>query len=192
MITIGILLFPQVEELDFVAPFEVLSYINKIQNGSTKVLLIAEKTDPLEAFNGMRVIPHTTLTDCPPLDIIVVPGGKGRISAMKDSAITGFIIRQSRHAKFITSVCTGALILAEAGLLTNKKATTYHTAFAELGSYSVETIAQKVVHDGQIITSAGVSSGIELGLYLLKILFGSDVAQEVADKIEYNINVNQM
>lgn len=192
MITIGILLFPQVEELDFVAPFEVLSYINKIQNGSTKVLLIAEKTDPIEAFNGMRVIPHTTLTDCPPLDIIVVPGGKGRVSAMKNSAITGFIIRQSRHAKFITSVCTGALILAAAGLLTNKKATTYHTAFAELGSYSVETIAQKVVHDGQIITSAGVSSGIELGLYLLKILFGSDMAQEVADKIEYNINVDQM
>ncbi len=192
MITIGILLFPQVEELDFVAPFEVLSYINKIQTGSTKVLLIAEKTDPIEAFNGMRVIPHTTLTDCPPLDIIVVPGGKGRLTAMKNSAMTKFIISQSRHAKFITSVCTGALILAAAGLLTNKKATTYHTAFAELTSYSVDVLAQKVVHDGQIITSAGVSSGIELGLYLLKILFGSNMAQEVADKIEYNIDVNQM
>lgn len=192
MITVGILLFPHVEELDFVAPFEVLSYINKIQPKSTRVLLLAEKADPIEAFNGMRVIPHTTLAACPPLDIIVVPGGKGRLAAMKNTTITEFIVNQSTHAKFITSVCTGALILAEAGMLANKKATTYHTAFDELKSYSVAVLAQKVVHDGQIITSAGVSSGIELGLYLLKILFGTNKAQEVANKIEYPIDITKM
>lgn len=192
MITIGILIFPQVEELDFVAPFEVLSYSNKITPDSTRVLLIAENSDPIEAFNGMKVIPHTTLATCPPLDIIVVPGGKGRLAAMRNTAITEFIRAQSHHAKFTASVCTGALILAATGLLANKKATTYHTAFDELKTYTVDVLTQKVVQDGRIITSAGVSSGIELGLYLLKLLFGASMAQEVADKIEYSINVAQI
>lgn len=192
MFTIGVLIFPQVEELDFVAPFEVLSYSNKIKPGSTQVLLIAENSQPVEAFNGMKVIPHTTIANSPPLDILIVPGGKGRLAAMKNSAILEFIEAQSHCAQFISSVCTGALILAAAGLLTNKQATTYHTAFDELKTYSVDVLTQKVVHDGQIITAAGISSGIELGLYLLKLLFGPSMAQEVADKIEYTINIEHI
>lgn len=189
MLTIGILLFPQVEELDFVGPFEVLSYINKIKPASTKVMLIAESAEPVEAFNGMKVIPDVTMANCPQLDILVVPGGKGRYAAMKNTAIQEFIQRQAQKAKYITSVCTGAFLLAEAGLLTGKKATTYHTAFAELAAYSVEVLAQKVVRADNIVTAAGVSSGIELGLYLLKEEFGVAFAQEVADKIEYAIDV---
>ena len=192
MLTIGVLLFPQVEELDFVGPFEVLSYINKIQPASTKVMLIAEAAEPVEAFNGMRVIPDVTLANCPQLDILVVPGGKGRYTAMKNTAIQEFIQRQAQKAKYITSVCTGAFLLAEAGLLKNKKATTYHTAFAELAAYSVQVLSQKVVREDNIITAAGVSSGIELGLYLLKEEFGVALAQEVADKIEYAIDVTQI
>jgi len=191
MLTIGVLLFPQVEELDFVGPFEVLSYINKIKPASTKVLLIAESADPVEAYNGMRVIPDMTMANCPQLDILVVPGGKGRYTAMKNTAIQEFIQRQAQKAKYITSVCTGAFLLAEAGLLKNKKATTYHTAFAELAAYSVEVLSQKVVREDNIITAAGVSSGIELGLYLLKEEFGAALAQEVADKIEYAIDVTK-
>ena len=192
MLTIGVLLFPQVEELDFVGPFEVLSYINKIKPASTKVLLIAEAAEPVEAFNGMRVIPDVTMANCPDLDILVVPGGKGRYTAMKNTAIQEFIQRQAQKAKYITSVCTGAFLLAEAGLLANKKATTYHTAFAELAAYSVEVLSQKVVREDNIITAAGVSSGIELGLYLLKEEFGTALAQEVADKIEYDIDVTKI
>lgn len=189
MIAIGILIYPQVEELDFVGPFEVLSYVNKIQPNSTKVMLVAERAEPICAFNGMRIIPDTTIQDCPALDILVVPGGKGRLAAMKNTAIKNFIQEQMTSAQFVTSVCTGAFLLAEAGLLCGRKATTYHTAFAELESYSVQVLSAKVVQDGKIITAGGVSSGLELGLYVLKQLYGSAIAQEVADKIEYQVDV---
>ena len=192
MLTVGILLFSQVEELDFVGPFEVLSYINKIKPASTKVLLIAESAGPVEAFNGMKIIPDVTMANCPQLDILVAPGGKGRYAAMKNTAIKEFIQQQAQKAKYITSVCTGAFLLAEAGLLKNKKATTYHTAFAELAAYSVDVLPQKVVRENNIITAAGVSSGIELGLYLLREEFGAAVAQEVADNIEYAIDVTKI
>ena len=192
MKTIGILIFPEVEELDFVGPFEVLSYINKVQPNSTRVQLAADSTGPVNAFNGMMLLPHTTLEHCPPLDVLVVPGGKGRLTAMLNPSIRAFIQQQAQTAQYITSVCTGALILAEAGLLAGKKATTYHTAFAELEQYSTQVIPAKVVHDGRIITSGGVSSGIELGFYLLKELFGPALSQEVARKIEYNIDVRTL
>ena len=192
MLKIGILLFPRVEELDFVGPFEVLSYINKIRPESTKVMLIAETAEPVEAFNGMKIIPDVTMENCPQLDILVVPGGKGRYAAMKNSTIQKFIQQQAQKAKYITSVCTGAFLLAEAGLLKGKRATTYHTAFAELAAYSVEVLPQKVVHENNIITGAGVSSGIELGLYILKEEFGAAVAQQAADNIEYAIDVTKI
>lgn len=192
MITVGILLFPQVEELDFVGPYEVLSYINKIRPGSTEVLLIAETLDPVVAFNGMRIIPDATLADCPPLDVIVAPGGKGRLTAMKDPAILNFLRERQATARYVTSVCTGAFLLAAAGLLAGRKATTYHTAFAELAAYSVEVVTAKVVRDGGIITAAGVSSGLELGFYLLRELFGADLAREVARRIEYDIDVSAL
>ena len=192
MLTVGVLLFPQVEELDFVGPFEVLSYINKIKPESTKVLLIAESAEPVEAYNGMKVIPDMTMENCPQLDILVVPGRKGRYVAMKNPVIQEFIKQQAQKAKYIASVCTGAFLLAEAGLLKNKKATTYHTAFAELEAYSVQVLPQKVVHADNIVTAAGVSSGIELGFYLLKEEFGAELAQEVADKIEYDIDATKI
>lgn len=192
MITIGILIYPQVEELDFVGPFEVLSYINKIRPDSTKVMLVAENADLIRSFNGMRVLPDTTIQDCPELDVLVVPGGKGRIAAMKNPVIKDFIHKQMITAQYVTSVCTGAFLLAEAGLLSGKKATTYHTAFAELEAFSVQVLSAKVVQDGKIITAGGVSSGLELGLYVLKQLYGLAVAQEVADKIEYQVDITNL
>ena len=192
MKNIGILLYPDVEEMDFVGPFEVLSYINKIQPGSTKVILISETVDPVSGFNGMVVIPHTSLVKCPPLNIFIAPGGKGRQIAMKNNRIQEFILKQMDSAEYVTSVCTGAFLLAEAGLLSGRKATTYHTAFNELESYSVHVQSKKIVHDGKIITAAGVTSGIELGLYLLKLLFGAELSQEVARRIEYSFSINDM
>ena len=192
MITIGILIFAQVEELDFVGPFEVLSYVNKIQPNSTNVMLVAETAEPVCAFNGMKIIPDTTIGICPALDVLVVPGGTGRLAAMKNTVIQEFIRKQMTTAKYITSVCTGAFLLAEAGLLKGKKATTYHTAFDELESYSVQVLSEKIVHDGKIITAGGVSSGLELGFYLLKQLFGLTISQEVAHKIEYHIDITTL
>ena len=192
MITIGIILFPQVEELDFIGPFEVLSYVNKLRPASTKILLIAETADPVTAFNGLRIIPDTTFQDCPPLDILVAPGGKGRASAMHNKALMTFIQSQLNNLKFLTSVCTGAFLLAAAGLLNGKTATTYHTAYDELAAYGVTVSPAKVVRDGTLITAGGVSSGLELGFYLLRELFGAELSQEVARKIEYMVDVTKL
>ncbi len=189
MITIGIVIFPDVEELDFIAPFEVLSYINKIQPNSTNVLLIAPSLEPVRAFNGLRVLPDVSFESCPNLDILLFPGGKGRTKWMKEASIQTFIAARQKQVRFLTSVCTGAFFLAEAGILKGKKATTYHTAFDELSRYEVNVISSKVVCDGNIVTAGGVSSGLELGFYLLRELFGVSLAQEVATKIEYNIDV---
>jgi cyclohexyl-isocyanide hydratase len=183
---IGILLFPGVEELDFVGPFEVLSYVNKLAPASTQVLLVAEETTELRAFNGLRILPDVTLTACPDLDILVVPGGKGRLAAMKNANLRQFIQAQANQARFITSVCTGAFLLAEAGLLTGRQATTYHECLDELSRYGVEVLTAKVVDAGRIITAGGVSSGLELGFYLLQKMFGPDMARQVARKIEYS------
>ncbi len=183
---IGILLFPGVEELDFVGPFEVLSYVNKLAPASTQVLLVAEETTELRAFNGLRILPDVTLAACPDLDILVVPGGKGRLAAMKNANLRQFIQAQANQARFITSVCTGAFLLAEAGLLTGRQATTYHECLDELSRYGVEVLTAKVVDAGRIITAGGVSSGLELGFYLLQKMFGPDMAREVARKIEYS------
>ena len=184
---IGILLFPGVEELDFVGPFEVLSYVNKLAPASTQVLLVAEETTELRAFNGLRILPDVTLTACPDLDILVVPGGKGRLAAMKNANLRQFIQAQANQARFITSVCTGAFLLAEAGLLTGRKATTYHECLDELARYDgVEVVAAKVGPAGRIVTAGGVSSGLELGFYLLRELFDADTARLVARKIEYS------
>jgi len=193
MIVIGILIFPQVEEMDFVAPFEVLSYINKIEANSTQVFLIAEKVELLQANNGMKIFPDYSFDTCPHLDVLVVPGGKGRLDAMNNPKIQEFVLKHSKQAQYIASVCTGAFILAEAGLLEGKKATTYHSAFSELQAYNTTIIEKvKVVRDGNIITSAGVTSGLELGFYILKILFGSILAKEVANKIEYFVDIDAL
>lgn len=191
MIKIGILIFPQVEELDFVAPFEILSYINKIKPYSTEVLLISEKFETIKAFNGMKIIPDHSFATCPELDILVIPGGKGRLAAMHNPKIKEFLLTQAKHVQYITSVCTGAFLLAEAGLLKNKKATTYHSAFKELEAYNNITVKKaKVLQDGNIITSAGVSSGLELGFYLIKLLYGNLMAKEISTKIEYDIDID--
>ena len=193
MLKIGIVVFPDVEELDFVGPFEIVSYINKLRPQSTSVRIISNSTEPVRAFNGLKVIPDVDFKSCPMLDILVIPGGKGRMKAMHDLNLRTFLKRQSAQAAYTTSVCTGAFILAEAGLLNGKKATTYHTALDELAAYeSIEVKKNKVVHDDKVITSAGVSSGIELGLYLLKLLFGKEMSQQVADKIEYEIDVAEL
>ena len=192
MLNVGILIFPGVEELDFVGPFEVLSYLNKVIPESTRMLLVSETSDSVKAYNGMRVLPDVTIETCPDLDILVVPGGKGRLIAMKNPHLIQFIKNQVPHARYIASVCTGAFLLAEAGLLTGKKATTYHEVLEDLSVYDVQVVTDKVVPQGQIITAGGVSSGIELGFYLLRELFGAQTAQQVARKIEYEVDVTSL
>lgn len=189
MLKVGVLIFPDAEELDFVGPFEVLSFVNKVRPGSTEVRFVAETAEPVRAYNGMRVVPDVTLDECPQLDILVIPGGQGRRQAMKNPAILDFVKRQQPQARYITSVCTGSFVLAETGLLDGKKATTYHEYYDDLAAYPIEVVREKVVPQGQIITAGGVSSGIELGFYLLRELYDAETSQKVADKIEYVVDV---
>lgn len=186
MINIGILIFQKIEELDFIGPFEVLSYINKIKPESTRVWLISDGGQIIRVYNGLRFFADYTIDNCPHLDVLVVPGGQGRKSAMKSKKILNFIKSRYDELKYLSSVCTGSLIIGATGLLKGKKATTYHTAFGELSEMGVIAEKSKVVQDGKIIIGAGVSSGIDVGLYLLSKLFDEATAQQVANKIEYD------
>lgn len=182
---VGVLVFPGVEELDFVGPWEVLSYANKLQPEALEMILVGTES-PVTAFNRLRVIPDVLLEECPRLDILVVPGGKGRLQAMHDRRILQFIQRQAPGLRYLTSVCTGAFLLAEAGLLQGKRATTHFSAIDELRAYpEIEVVPERVVQTGNVICAAGVSSGIDLSLYLLTLLFGEQAAQAVARNIEY-------
>lgn len=185
MVNIGILVFDEVEELDFVGPFEVLSYVNKIKTDSVNVWLIGIDEKIIRGYNGLRFFTDYTIDSCPHLDVLVVPGGQGRKIAMKNIKILNFIKSRYTELKYLSSVCTGSLIIASTGLLKYKHATTYHTAFHELSEMGVIVEKSKVVQDGNIITGAGVSSGIDVGLYLLSKLFDEATAQQAADKIEY-------
>lgn len=182
---IGILIYDQVEELDFIGPYEVLSYVNKINYGSTNVWLVSDKKRIIKGYNGLKFFSNFTIHNCPKLDVLIVPGGKGRNIAMKNKKILCFIKNRYPELIYLSSICTGALIIGATGLLTNKSATTYHTAFDELSEMGVFVKKSKVVQDGNIITGAGVSSGIDMGLYLLSKLFDKATAQKVSDKIEY-------
>lgn len=187
MLKIGIIVFDNVEELDFIAPFEVLSYANKIEPNILEISLIAEQDKVLKAFNGLKFMPDTTFEQTQQLDILIVPGGKGRLTEMYNKNIHAFIKRMQPGLKYLTSVCTGSLILAEAGLLNGHTTTTHHLALEELANYPQVTVItdQKVVEDNQIITAAGVSSGLELGFHLLQLCFEKSLAEQVAKGIEY-------
>ena len=188
MLSIGILIFPQVEELDFVGPFEVLSYVNKIQPGSSRVQLIAAAPEAVTAANGLRVLPDVTIAKCPPLDVLLIPGGQGRLTAMKDPYILRFLQEKEPLLRFLASVCTGAFLLAEAGLLAGRSAATHSSARQELAGYGVRVQSGKVIRDGRIVTSGGVSSGLELSFWLLRELLGLPLAREAARRIEYAID----
>lgn len=188
MINIGILVFEDIEELDFIGPFEVLSYINKIRPQSTNVWIVSDGKEIIIGYNGLRFFADYTIDSCPHMDVLIVPGGQGRKSAMKNENILSFIKSRYGELRYLSSVCTGALIIGAAGILNGRSATTYHTAFHELSQMGAVPKISKVVQDGKIITGAGVSSGIDVGLYLLSKLFDEITANQVADKIEYSWN----
>lgn len=179
---IGFLVYPDVVQLDVMGAYQVLSF-----PPSAKTHLIAKNLNPLISNEGLTITPTTTLDNCPPLDVICVPGGgMGQVEVMKDQDIFVFLQKQSSHAKYTTSVCTGSLILAAANLLQGYKATC-HWAFREqLAMLGVEVISERVVIDRNFITGAGVTSGIDLGLILLSLLWGEEIAKMAQLMLEYD------
>ncbi|MBD0680337.1 isonitrile hydratase [Pseudomonas sp. PSB11] len=177
---IGFLLFPQVQQLDLTGPYDVLASLPDV-----KVHLIWKDLMPITASTGLMLKPTVTFDDCPALDVICVPGGSGVGPLMEDEPTLAFIKAQAANARYVTSVCTGALVLGAAGLLKGKRATThwaYHELLAPLGAIAV---ADRVVRDGNLLTGGGITAGIDFALTLAAELFDEDTAQLVQLQLEY-------
>jgi len=177
----GLLLFPDITQLDLTGPYEVL-----IKFPDTKVHLIWKSLEPVTAGGGMRIMPTTTFSDCPQLDLICVPGGAGMNPLLNDAETIAFIRRQARGARYVTSVCTGALVLGAAGLLKGKRATTHWMSREMLAAFGATPVADRVVVDGNVITGAGVTAGIDFALAVAGEIFGPEVARSIQLGIEYD------
>ncbi len=184
--TIGILIYDDVEELDFVGPWEVLTPKPALAERN-RVLTIAESDGPVRCSKGLRVLPDTSFADAPRLDVLLVPGGKGSRSEGR-GVLIDWIRKVAPQLTWLTSVCTGAFLLQEAQLLEGKRVTT-HWAFIEnlrgRGGFSVLE-NRRFVRDGNLVTAAGVSAGIDMALWLMGQLHGVDVARKVQRLIEYD------
>ena len=178
---IGMLIFPRMTQLDMTGPYEVLARLP-----NTVVDLVARSLDPVKTDRGMRIVPTVTYAGCPPLDVVMVPGGPGQQDLMEDAEALDFLRRQAATAKYVTSVCTGSLVLAAAGLLKGKRATCHWAAVEHLKLLGAIPVREKVVVDGNIVTGAGVTSGIDFALALAAILEGEQVAREIQLGIEYD------
>ena len=178
---IGMLIFPRLTQLDMTGPYEVLARLP-----NTKVHLIAHSLDAVTTDRGMMILPTVTFADCPQLDVIMVPGGPGQQDLMEDSMVLEFLRRQARGARYITSVCTGSLVLGAAGLLKGRRATCHWAALEHLKALGAIPVSERVVIDGNIVTGAGVASGLDFGLALAAELDGEETAREVQLQIEYD------
>jgi transcriptional regulator GlxA family with amidase domain len=183
---IAIVLFPNVEELDFVGPLEVFGMAAKILYKDWRVFTVAEEP-VVKGVNGLSVNVTHTFDDAPHADIIIVPGGFGTRAGMENEKLIGYIQRAGGAAEWVTSVCTGAFLLHRAGFLKGRRATTYWSERGTLAAMGdVEVVAERWVHDGNVITAAGVSAGIDGALYLVGVLKGPDEARKLQKLIEYD------
>ena len=178
---IGMLIFPRLTQLDMTGPYEVLARLP-----DTKVELVARDLDPVVTDRGMQIVPTVTYAGCPPLDVIMVPGGPGQQDLMEDEETLSFLRKHAAGAKYVTSVCTGSLVLGAAGLLNGKRATSHWAAIDHLKLLGAIPVSEKVVIDGNIVTGAGVTSGIDFALTLAAILESEEVAREIQLQIEYD------
>jgi len=183
----GLLIFDGVEELDFAGPWEVFTMSSMLRDGADTAVLVSERAEAIRCGKGMRVLPDCTLDDHPPLDVLLVPGGMGTRREVSNTAITGWIAKTAARANWVTSVCTGALLLHEAGPARGHRVATHH-AFEDTlqarGDITVVRDARYVV-DGQLVTSQGVSAGIDMALWLVGRIHGRDHARAVRRSIQY-------
>lgn len=177
----GFLLFPNVTQLDFTGPLQVL---HRLPGATTHI--VAKTRDPVPSDCGLSLVPTATFADCPPVDLLCVPGGFGVDDAMGDAETMDFVRRAGAQAKYVTSVCTGAFILGAAGLLKGKRATThwaYHDLLPLVGAIPEHA---RLVRDGNTFTGGGVTAGIDFALTLAAEIAGADVAQSIQLAIEYD------
>ena len=187
---IGILLFDDVEELDAVGPWEVLSWWTRSHpEDGYDVVMMADALDAVTCAKGMRILPDVRVDAAPPLDVLIYPGGRGTRAHLVDEARIEWVRAQRDTVPLMTSVCTGSLVYAAAGILGNRPATTHWGSLDRLSELdpSIEVRPDdRFVDDGDVITSAGVSAGIDMALHLVARLAGVDRAREVRRGIQYD------
>jgi len=188
--TIGILLFDDVEELDAVGPWEVLAFwTNEHPEDGWAVTTFSRDGAPVRAAKGLRIVPHHSYASVPALDVLIYPGGQGTRAHLRDAAQLDWVRQQRADVELMTSVCTGSLVYAAAGLLAGRPATTHWAALGllqELDPSLQPRPDDRFVDDGNVITSAGVSAGIDMALHLVLRLAGGDRAREVRREIQYD------
>lgn len=188
---VAILIFDEVEVLDFCGPFEVFGVTGLRAQGERPfhVYTVAESARPVLARNGLSVNPAYTIADCPPPDLLLLPGGQGTRREIHNEALLNWIRDQAGRVELLLSVCTGALLLARAGLLDGLAATTHFGAVEELKALAPNTRLcpdERYVDNGKIVLSAGVSAGIDMSLYIVQRLLGAEQARETARYIQYD------
>ncbi len=184
--TFGFLMFNDVEELDVVGPWEVISIWSKNFNGPKKVITVSQTAGAIHCARGLQIISEYDFTNCPKLDYLLVPGGWGERSESSNEKLVNFIRTTGNQCKAVLSVCTGALLLQAAGLLDGKKATTHWKSLERLRKFDKTTVVEKRwVKDGNIWSAAGVSSGIDLALALIADVAGEETAGQIQFYIEY-------
>jgi transcriptional regulator GlxA family with amidase domain len=188
----GIVVFNQVEELDFVGPLEMLGMWGRFADvaegadGALEIVIVAEGTAPVVGAHGLSINPQVSFADCPPLDYILVPGGQGTRTEVNNRAMTDFVARQAKACKAVLSVCTGSFVLHAAGLLGGKRATTHWASLQRLRDLGdVQVVEQRYVVDGNAWTSAGVSAGIDMTLAFIAHVAGDEAAGKAQFYAEY-------
>jgi cyclohexyl-isocyanide hydratase len=180
-INIGILLFPRVTQLDATGPAQVLA-----RTPGATLHMIWKTRDPVPTDAGFSIVPTTTFADCPQLDVICVPGGGGQVDLMSDDETLDFLRRQATGARYVTSVCTGSLVLGAAGLLKGYRSACHWASRDLLAAFGAIPVAERVVRDRDRISGGGVTAGIDFGLTLLAELAGEEVARSVQLGLEYD------
>src|SRR5579862_4981642 len=191
---IGILIFDGVEELDFVGPWEVFTMANEMarragQDPPHEIFLVAEREDVVRCAKGMRVLPDKTTTNCDTIDVLLVPGGQGTRREVDNKALLAWIAKVSQGAQWVTSVCTGAMLLTAAGPAKDKRVTTHWGLIETLRARGEagEVLAHvRYVRDGNVVTAAGVSAGIDMALWLVGAWHGAEFARTVQRGMQYD------
>jgi len=193
-ITVGILIYDNVEVLDFAGPYEVFSVTRMLDKPNYsapspfEILLVSEYPRPVKTMGGMKVIPDYDFENCPDLDILIVTGGLGERKGHSNHIILHFLRKRAKEVKTLASVCTGAFFLANAGLLSGRPATTHILSLGRLKESfpDIDVVEDKrFVEDGNIITSAGISAGIDMSFHIVSKYYGEDTARLTAREMEY-------
>ncbi|MFW6853641.1 DJ-1/PfpI family protein [Burkholderia gladioli] len=177
---IALLMFPGVQALDLVGPYDVFAALP-----DTTVHLVSRDGAPVQAAHGLTLSPDTRFEDCPPVDVLCVPGGRGIGELLLDDATLSFLRRAAGTARYLSSVCTGSLVLGAAGLLQGRRATTHWAFLPLLEAFGATPVRERVVRDGSLVTGGGITAGIDFALTIARELHGDAAAQATQLSIEY-------